>query len=249
MSYTHAIVLCGGLGTRLGLLGKRHPKQLISLAGKTLFERYCEQLVALGITDAEWVFAEHYRSEVESFLKKHRDQYPLNIAVVYEPVPCGITQALLDQAPKISATTLFLMGDVFFTDPFATNCPDVDSDTPMVLGVSQPPAEAMSDNCNVSFAEDHVITRICDKPKPDQIEGPWAWDGWFLAHPALFSHLTELHIDPEELRHYLLGDLFERVRASGVSFRAIPGSHWHININTRTDIRAAEEYLAQKGQA
>lgn len=249
MSYTHAIVLCGGLGTRLGLLGKRHPKQLISLAGKTLFERYCEQFVALGITDAEWVFAERYRSEVESFLKKHREQYAMNISVVYEQTPRGITQALLDQAPKVLDATLFLMGDVFFTDPFATDCPDVDETIPMALGVSQPPAKAMSDNCNIAFAEDNLITRIHDKPKPDETNGPWAWDGWFLVHPALFRHLAGLHIDPEKLRHYLLGDLFERVRASGVAFRAVPGSHWHININTRADIHAAEEYLEQRERA
>lgn len=246
MYFKHAIVLSGGLGTRLGLLGKRLPKPLISIAGKTPFERYSDQLVDIGVTCVEWVFAEQYKSQVESFLKQHIERYPLEITVTYEPVQLGITKAFIDQAPKVSKKTLFLLGDVFFTESFAASCPDVSKTSPIVLGVSRPPLDTMKDNCNVTFTPENYITRILDKPTANEIKGPWAWDGWFLIHPSFFDHVSKLNLDPKTMRNYLIGDLFEQLREIGVEFIAAPERHWHINLNTRADIRRAEKYLAQK---
>ena len=231
---------------RLGFWGRKHPKPLICLSGKTLFERYCEQFVSLGITKVEWIFAKRYRSKVESFLNKYEQQSALNISVTYEPVPRGITPALIDQAPKVKTNTLLLLGDVFFTKSFAAKCPEVSEEHPIALGVSQTPADAMKNNCNINFTPNNVITRILDKPAPDEIMGPWAWTGWFLLHPSIFDQVEKLRLDAKITRHMLLGDFFEELRKKGVRFIAAPEAHWHINLNTRADIRQAEKFLTRK---
>jgi NDP-sugar pyrophosphorylase family protein len=46
-----AVILAGGLGSRLGSLTADLPKPLISVAGKPLIEHVSDQLVAVGISD------------------------------------------------------------------------------------------------------------------------------------------------------------------------------------------------------
>ncbi|PIU54626.1 MAG: hypothetical protein COS89_09865, partial [Deltaproteobacteria bacterium CG07_land_8_20_14_0_80_38_7] len=85
-----------------------------------------------------------------------------------------------------------------------------------------------------------------DKPAPDEIMGPWAWTGWFLLHPSIFDQVEKLRLDAKITRHMLLGDFFEELHKKGVRFIAAPEAHWHINLNTRADIRQAEKFLTRK---
>ena len=58
----NAIIVCGGLSTRLGEITKNTPKLLIKIKGKTILEWQVEKLKSLGI--AEVVLAAGHLAEV-----------------------------------------------------------------------------------------------------------------------------------------------------------------------------------------
>ena len=62
----HAIILVGGLGSRLGNLTKQTPKPLLTIRGIPFLERYLKLLFRKGIHYV--VLAVGYKSEV---IKKH----------------------------------------------------------------------------------------------------------------------------------------------------------------------------------
>jgi D-glycero-alpha-D-manno-heptose 1-phosphate guanylyltransferase len=74
----NAIILCGGIGSRLGELTKTTPKILIKIGGKTVFDWQMEKLARLGVEEV--VLAAGHLSHV---LKKYAGERWKNIKIVY----------------------------------------------------------------------------------------------------------------------------------------------------------------------
>jgi MurNAc alpha-1-phosphate uridylyltransferase len=66
----NAIVLAAGRGTRLGALGERTPKVLVSVGGVPLLERHLDALARAGI-ERVVVNAHHLSSQIEVFAREY----------------------------------------------------------------------------------------------------------------------------------------------------------------------------------
>ena len=127
-----AVVLCGGLGTRLGDLTARTPKPLLLIAGHPFLDVLVEELGRHGF-DRVLLLAGHLVQEVEDYVllsgaaKRRRVSLDLSI----EPVSAGTGGALKFAATKLDDAFLLLNGDSWFDinlralTAFAERSPDV----------------------------------------------------------------------------------------------------------------------------
>lgn len=115
----HAMVLAGGLGTRMLPLTLALPKPLISVAGRTLIDRGLDALVAAGVKKA--VVNVHYLADqLEAHLQTRTD---LAIAISDERTQLldsagGIINAL----PELGEAAFYILNaDTFWVDAESSN--------------------------------------------------------------------------------------------------------------------------------
>lgn len=125
-----AIVLCGGLGTRLGALTRNIPKPLIEVAGRPFLAHVLDKLSIPAIEG--FVMATGFHSEqVSDVIKTNWQGRPVQYSVEEQPLGTGgaIRLAMenfdLGQALVVNGDTLFdcdlsSIVDGFGTSPWAT---------------------------------------------------------------------------------------------------------------------------------
>jgi D-glycero-alpha-D-manno-heptose 1-phosphate guanylyltransferase len=111
----NAIILCGGLSTRLGDITKSIPKVLLEVGGKTFLEWQIEKLKTCGITEV--VLAAGHLSDI---LKETVGDELLGVKLIHavESKKLGTGGAIkfaLDFVKDKSEPTIILNGDVFST--------------------------------------------------------------------------------------------------------------------------------------
>ncbi|WP_426029403.1 sugar phosphate nucleotidyltransferase [Caulobacter sp. DWP3-1-3b2] len=105
---TQAVVLVGGLGTRLGALTKETPKPLLEVGGQPFLYWLLRELRRHGVSDVLLLAgfrAERLQSLSEAFL---------GVRLVVEPEPLGTGGALRHAADLLDERFFFLNGDSFF---------------------------------------------------------------------------------------------------------------------------------------
>ena len=117
-----AVILCGGLGTRLGDLVADVPKPMVEVGGKPLLVHSLTRLREAGITDV--VLAAGYKADV---IRRYFETHPqgLSIRVFDEPRPLGTAGCVRDLLPHLADRVLVVYGDVF-----------IDFDLREILGAS-----------------------------------------------------------------------------------------------------------------
>lgn len=110
-----AIVLCGGLGTRLhSITNDLVPKPMVEVAGHPFLEYLLDYLIAQGITNAVLAISHHKDIIINHFGDHYRN---LHISYSIEEQPLGtggaIKQALEQHTVTQSSQVLVLNGDTF----------------------------------------------------------------------------------------------------------------------------------------
>jgi NDP-sugar pyrophosphorylase family protein len=111
----NAIILCGGLSTRLGDITKSIPKILLDIKGKTVLDWQLEKLKAAGITDVVMA-AGHLAQVLQTEVGPERQGIKLKYAI--EPEKLGTGGAIKyawQQAADPDAPTIVLNGDILTT--------------------------------------------------------------------------------------------------------------------------------------
>ena len=113
-----AIILAGGLGTRLRSAVPDLPKCMAPVAGKPFLSYLIDYCVSQGVS--KFIFSLGYRHEViEQFLK---ETYPtLNYSVVIEQEPLGTGGGIQLACKKAKNPNVFILnGDTFFAVNFTS---------------------------------------------------------------------------------------------------------------------------------
>ena len=108
-----AVVLCGGLGSRLGNITKKTPKPLIKIGGKPFLNYIIERLVRIRIKKILLLCC--YKNE-EFFRKYHKKIINKNtyITCIKEKKLLGTGGALINAKKKLDDVFYLLNGDTFF---------------------------------------------------------------------------------------------------------------------------------------
>ncbi len=118
MSLPLPVILCGGLGTRLGALVNGLPKPMINVAGRPFLEHILRQLAAQGFGEALLLVG--YRAEL---IQEHfGNGGSLGLAIRYseESEPQGTGGALRIAKPLITRRFLMLYGDLYRPAAYAS---------------------------------------------------------------------------------------------------------------------------------
>ena len=107
-----AVILCGGLGTRLGQLTKKTPKPLLRFLKKPFLNYILKNLSRYGIKEILLLCC--YKKK--QFIKKYHNKkiYNLKIKCIIEKKPLGTFGSLKNSSKYLKQYFLFLNGDTFF---------------------------------------------------------------------------------------------------------------------------------------
>ena len=108
-----AILLCGGLGTRLRSVVSDRPKPMADIAGKPFLHYLVRMLSEKGVE--RFVFALGYMGEqIEAYFQDGRE-YGVSIVYSYEESPLGTGGAIRNALPKMQEEdVLVLNADTYF---------------------------------------------------------------------------------------------------------------------------------------
>ncbi len=110
-----AIILCGGLGTRLGELTAHTPKPLLSVAGRPFLEILLSEIGRYGF-DRVLLLAGFEGRQIAEFAgtSSAARQFGITIDVAIEPKPLGTAGALEYVRGALDETFLLANGDTWF---------------------------------------------------------------------------------------------------------------------------------------
>lgn len=112
----NAIILAGGLGTRLAQIVSHLPKTLAPIRGVPFLHLLLQQLQISGIVSKVILALGYKAPDVQAFLSKQSFSFQVDCAV--EPAPLGTGGALLNALPKSDSETLLVLnGDSYFDLP------------------------------------------------------------------------------------------------------------------------------------
>lgn len=159
---TRALLLAGGLGTRLRPLTETTPKCLIPVAGRPILDYWMDALNGAGIGQA-LLNTHHHADQVRTYIKEVNARGGVRLSEAYEP-------ELLGSAGTVTANREWATGEVVVI--YADNLSDIDlsafltfhrsHDDPMSMALfhaSEP------QNCGIATLDDTgLITAFTEKP-------------------------------------------------------------------------------------
>jgi len=111
ISSAQAVILAGGLGTRMRPVTETIPKPMISVAGKPFLQHQLELLKASGI-DRSLLLVAYLGEQIEEYFGDG-EGFQLNISYSYEATPLGTGGALKNAEGKLQNLFVLLNGDTF----------------------------------------------------------------------------------------------------------------------------------------
>jgi len=110
-SNAQAVILAGGLGTRMRPVTETIPKPMISVAGEPFLQHQLQLLRSCGI-DRSLLLVAYLGERIEEYFGDG-SKFRLNISYSYEPTPLGTGGALKNAEEKLQSTFVLLNGDTF----------------------------------------------------------------------------------------------------------------------------------------
>lgn len=212
MFVRQAVILCGGLGTRLGSLTSATPKPLLPVAGTPFLEILIREIARSGIRRF-LLLAGHLAPQIEVFACDLRQRlgsgYSIDVAV--EDEPAGTGGALFNARDLLEDSFILVNGDSFLD--FRLHALSDAMKEPGLAGVVALRYVDDTSRYGEVFLEGHRIGRFLEKPdgsgRPGLING-----GVYLltkrALTALRAHSSlERDLLPELARSGTLGGVVE----------------------------------------
>jgi NDP-sugar pyrophosphorylase family protein len=224
-----AVIMAGGLGTRLRPLTEHTPKPMLPVAGKPLLERTIGNLRDAGVRDV--VVSTRYKAEhVESHFS---DGAAFGVSVRYlnEHRPLG-TAGSLRLMDRPESTLLVINGDVLTSLDFrAMRAFHADHRATLTVGVRK---YAFSVPYGVVECDGPAVTRLREKPTYTSFVNA----GIYLLEPGAFDHL------PDADGPFNMTDLIERLVDSGGSVVSFPIHEYWMDIGQPEDYEAVQRDVA-----
>lgn len=229
MSVRQAVILAGGLGSRLGELTQRTPKPLLPVAGRPFLHHLLAKARASGLEHV-LILAGHLHERISADLVQSglAARLGLQISLSVEPAPLGTGGALSFARTALAERFLLLNGDTWFD--FDWRALMVERIWPAMMALRPAPAEARYDT--VELAGERVTGFW---PREAARRGAWINGGVYCLDRARV---------PETPRAYSLEtELLPDLAAQGV-LGARPFAGDFIDIGVPDSYAAAQRLLA-----
>ncbi len=217
---TKAVFPAAGMGTRFLPATKASPKEMLPIVDKPLIQYAAEEAVAAGITDLIFIIGRTKRAIADHFdkayelemelemrgkkraLEELRAMLPLNVHYIFirQAEALGLGHAVLCAEPAVNEEpfAVILADDLIDAQPGVTRqmCDLYDYYQSSVVGVQKVAREEtraygivatdpMTDRL-------HRVTRIVEKPRPEEAPSTLGVVGRYVLTPRIFHHLRQV---------------------------------------------------------
>jgi mannose-1-phosphate guanylyltransferase len=223
-----AVILVGGLGTRLRPLTCNMPKPMIPLVNQPFIEHMLENLRDQGV--GEVILAVQYLADHFRELLGDGSRLGMKVHIVEEPEPRGTAGAVKNVERLLDGTTFVFNGDVM-TDLDLQAMLAFHREHGSKLTIALTPVEDPTAFGLVETDAAGHIRRFIEKPPPDEITTNMINAGTYIIEPELFRY-----VPPNQ--HYMFErGLFPVVLQTGDPMFAYPSrAYW-------TDVGKPATYL------
>jgi D-glycero-D-manno-heptose 1,7-bisphosphate phosphatase len=226
-----AVILVGGLGTRLGEMTRLVPKPLLEVAGKPFLDYILDELARYPTIQDIVLLAGHQAGQVVDRYDGRRWR-GATVSVVSEPAPLGTGGALKHAAARLDDKFLLLNGDSFFD----FNMLDLAASThsPAIVRVALKKDHAGDRYGRVLLDNDFIKKFL---PAGAQANGPIN-SGVYCVDRDILSFIDELPCSLEQA-------VFPRLAEKG-QLRANLYDGFFIDIGVPTDFERAQSELPER---
>jgi mannose-1-phosphate guanylyltransferase len=181
-----AVILVGGLGTRLRPLTCNTPKPMIPLINQPFIEYMLENLRNQGIDEV--ILAVQYLADRFRELLGDGSRLGLKVHIVEEPEPRGTAGAVKNVEHMLDGTTFVFNGDVM-TDLDLQAMLAFHREKQSKLTIALTPVEDPTAFGLVETDSAGRIRRFIEKPPPDEITTNMINAGTYIIEPELFRYV------------------------------------------------------------
>lgn len=224
-----AILLCGGLGTRLRSVVSDRPKPMADIAGKPFLHYLVKMLSESGVKHL--IFALGYMGEqIEAYFQSG-EEYGLSISYSYEDSPLGTGGAIRNALSKVSGeNVLVLNADTYFhTDYESLLREQLKNKAAMTIASRK--IEDISRYGAILKDESGRILRWNEKMSSDQAEAPRLGEingGIYVMQKSLIEKIPEG-------KQSLENDCIPVWLEDGLYLQAIPSDGYFMDIGIPED--------------
>ena len=230
MSPRSAIVLAGGLGTRLRPLTEMRPKQMLPIVDRPMIEHVVAKLVAEGTDDV--VLSLGYRPDAFGVAYPSGRCAGAGLRYATEPEPLGTAGALLFAARRAAADNGMAVGGDPFSETFWALNGDVLTDAPLreLLALHRErDAEAtiltipMADASRYGLVESDDsgrVSQFVEKPGTGGAASGWINAGVYVLEPSVLARI------PPGRPVSMERETFAAVAADGALYALRSDAYW-----------------------
>jgi mannose-1-phosphate guanylyltransferase len=210
-----AVIIAGGLGTRLRPVTLEIPKPLIPVQGRTLTEHVLDLLKEAGVTHV-YLSVGHLAERIKGHFGDGSG-FGVRISYVEETEPLG-TGGWLRMVPRIKGDFIVVNGDNLFDLDFkAMIAAHRRHQATVTVALTKTDDVASK---GVAALEGERITAFVEKPKPEEAPSDLANSGYYLFNERVFDHL------PAERKFMLERDLFPQLASEGKLYGFVSDGQW-----------------------
>ncbi|MCE2531662.1 MAG: NDP-sugar synthase [Acidimicrobiia bacterium] len=230
MSPRSALVLAGGLGTRLRPLTEQRPKQMLPIVDRPMIEHVVAKLAAEGVDDV--VLSLGYRPDAFGLAYPSGRCGGAGMRYATEPEPLGTAGALLFAARRAAADNGMAVGGDPFSETFWALNGDVLTDAPLseLLALHRArDAEAtiltipMADASRYGLVESDDsgrVSQFVEKPATGGAVSGWINAGVYVLEPSVLARI------PPGRPVSMERETFAAVAADGALYALRSDAYW-----------------------
>lgn len=229
-----AVIMAGGLGTRLYPLTKDTPKPMLPVGGKPLLERTITNLRNAGVRDV--VVSTRYKADIVEEHFNDGSEFGVRVGYLNENAlsqtgPLG-TAGSLRLMDRPDDTLLVLNGDVLTSlDYRAMRTFHQDHDATLTVAVRK---YEIAVPYGVVDCEGPRVTTLREKPTYTSFVNA----GVYLLEPEAFDHL------PDSDQPFNMTDLIEKIIEAGDTVVSFPIHEYWLDIGQPEDYQTAQRDIA-----
>lgn len=218
-----AVILVGGLGTRLRPLTLHTPKSMVPVLNAPFLEHVLRRLYSYGISEVVLALS-HLSTVVEGYFGDGRS-WGMDIRYVIESSPLGTAGAARNALGHISDACLVINGDIFtdldITAMKAHHNANRAQITIALTAVDNPCAYGL-----VETNSDSRIHRFLEKPSPHEVTTNMINAGTYIVEPGVLAAI------PPDTVISFEKDVFPNLLARGESVFSFTDNGYWIDIGT-----------------
>lgn len=188
MSGLKAVILVGGLGTRLHPLTTDMPKSVLPVLNRPFMEYTFAYLRHFGIEDI--ILTLNYLPDIIRSYFGDGSRYGVNLIYCHEQEPMGTAGAIKNAENYLDSTFVALNGDIFtdlnLNDMLELHRSKRAKTTISLQWVADPSAFGV-----VETDDEHKVLRFVEKPPLAEAKTNWINAGIYILEPEVLKHVPE----------------------------------------------------------